>query len=136
MTTKTITRTVANRVFSVEVPAKPDPEHGTLITTEALGRAEMAIATALALEGPVHGEAFRFMRGALGMTAKALAELLGVAPETVSRWETGERDVDRGAWLTLGSLVLERAGQPPAVQVRMSRLAQEYVAPRERRVDL
>ena len=52
------------------------------------------------------------MRRVLGLTGPELGKLLGVRFETISRWERGEVPVDRGAWLLLGGLVLERAGRP------------------------
>jgi DNA-binding transcriptional regulator YiaG len=125
MQTKPLTRKIAGRTFSVDVSVT-ESEDGPTVNLRDAADAELAIATALALEGPVHGEAFKFMRKAMGMPATELGELLGVAAETISRWETGAREVDRGAWLALGSLVLERKGMPAAAHVRMERLAQGF----------
>jgi hypothetical protein len=47
------------------------------------------------------------MRKAIGLPAKEAAALLSTTPETVSRWETGDRPVDRNAWTTLSALVLD-----------------------------
>ena len=47
------------------------------------------------------------MRKSVPLSAVELASLLRVAPETISRWETGERAVDRAAWLVVRALVLE-----------------------------
>jgi DNA-binding transcriptional regulator YiaG len=136
MNTTNITRKVAGRTFSVEVPAVEHAEHGHGVLAPDLQRAEVAIAATLALEGPVHAESFRFMRGALGIAAKDLAELLGVTPETVSRWENGAGEVNRSAWLTLGTIALERAGRPTMTQERMAKIAEGKKPPKERRVDL
>jgi hypothetical protein len=38
------------------------------------------------------------------MKATELADLLEVASETISRWETGERAVDRGAFALLADM--------------------------------
>lgn len=62
----------------------------------------------LALAGEATGEVFKFIRKAVGMKASELAELLGVAAETISRWETGEREVDRGAFALLADIARER----------------------------
>ncbi len=51
---------------------------------------------------------FRAARKVLGFTGSELAALLGVTPETLSRWENGQRDVDRLAWSVVASLVEER----------------------------
>ena len=71
----------------------------------ALVRFELEVAWELARLGTRSGEAVRFMRKAIGLTARALAALLGVAPETVSRWETGQRTVDTPTFAVLGRLV-------------------------------
>ncbi len=39
------------------------------------------------------------------LRATDLADLLGVAAETLSRWERGERPVDRAALTVIGALV-------------------------------
>ena len=48
------------------------------------------------------------MRRVLGAKAVDVAELFGVTPETISRWETGRVPFDRAAWITLGTIVLDR----------------------------
>jgi transcriptional regulator with XRE-family HTH domain len=57
--------------------------------------------------GASDGAAFKFMRKAIGMKATDLAALLGVAAETISRWETGQREVDRTALAALAGLVVD-----------------------------
>lgn len=74
---------------------------------EVLAVFERAVARRLAERGPATGETFRFMRKAIGLPAKEAAALLSTTPETVSRWETGDRPVDRNAWTTLSALVLD-----------------------------
>lgn len=53
-----------------------------------LGRFELLAAAALARHGVCTSEAFKFIRKSLGMRATDLGAVLGVAPETISRWET------------------------------------------------
>ena len=137
MATKPITRKISGRVLSVDVPIKVDPESGEpVLEPGVLGKADRAIAALLAQEGPVDGESFCFMRRSIGAQAKDLAALLGVSPETVSRWETGARDVDRFAWIVLGDLVLEAAGKSIETRARLERLASGAKPPRERHVEL
>lgn len=108
--TVTERRKVAGQTFTAELPASRCHGCGeTFVDATALESFELAIARELATSGASSGEAFRFQRKTLGYTAAELADLLGVAPETVSRWETGQRDVDRGALVAIGSLVLDRA---------------------------
>lgn len=73
-----------------------------------LGTFDRLVAGKLAELGARSGGAFHFMRKAIGMRAADLAELLGVPPETLSQWENGQRGMDRGAIVALGSLVLDR----------------------------
>lgn len=71
---------------------------------DVLGRAEIAIAAALADEGICSSDSFRFMRKAIGMRAVDLAKLLDTSPYTLSRWETGKWPVDRTSCAILGSI--------------------------------
>lgn len=107
-TTTEHTVEAAGRTFTATVPTLRCGACGETYTADAdLERVELAAAKALADSGEVTGETFRAMRYALGMNAKALAELLDVAPETISRWERGEREADRFAWLTVAALVAD-----------------------------
>ena len=76
----------------------------TLVAGEALSKLELAAAAELARLGRRSGPALRFMRKALGYRAVELAALLDVAPETLSRWETGEREVEGRAFALVGLL--------------------------------
>lgn len=80
----------------------------TFVTSEALGRLELAAAAELAAMGRRTGVALRFMRKALGLRAGELAALLGVAPETFSRWENGEREPDAQTFALVGALAAEQ----------------------------
>ncbi len=134
--TTTIKRKIAGRKYSVDVADEADPETGeSLVSANELARAEIAIAAAVAVDGPPSGEAFAWMRRALGLTAEQLAVLLDVKPRTVSRWETDATEVARTAWLALGDLVLEAAGKPVQARARMEDIARGKKVPRERRVE-
>ena len=78
-----------------------------------LARVELEAARELADAGIVSGETFRFMRHALGMTARDVGAELVVAHETISRWENEERPLDRLAWATLAAMVREELGENP-----------------------
>lgn len=104
-----LARTVDGREFEAEVPARQCKACGAMYIDAGDGeRFELAVAGRLAEMGAASAEAFRFMRKAIGMQAGELAALFGIARETISRWETGKREVDRGAAIALGSLVLDK----------------------------
>jgi DNA-binding transcriptional regulator YiaG len=114
---------VAGREFVVTVAGATCRACGSIFLENAsLQRADLEVACELARHGPPKGEAFRFLRKTLGMRALDLAGLLSIAPETISRWENDQRVVDKAAWLTLGSLVLERAGRKPETLERLREL--------------
>jgi DNA-binding transcriptional regulator YiaG len=52
-------------------------------------------------------ETFKYCRKNAGLRAVDLAELLGVAAETLSRWENGHQPIDRNAYALLGGLVAD-----------------------------
>ena len=70
-----------------------------------LGRAEVLAALEAVRAGLRDGPTLNWARRALGLRAVDLAELLDVAPETVSRWENGHRSADRSVWNTLADLL-------------------------------
>ena len=131
-----VQRPVGDHLFIGEVPASTCPSCGEVYYDgPALGRFEVAIARELAERGLVGGRAFQFMRRALGMRAVDLAELLDVAPETISRWEAGARDVDRAAWTALASLVLDRAEGRDRVISILRALCEPQKQPKSIRID-
>jgi putative zinc finger/helix-turn-helix YgiT family protein len=100
--------TVSGMRFVGEIPGHKCGSCGdTEFTLDDLIKFERAATRHLATHGPVSGATFRAMRKSIPLSAVALAEILHVAGETISRWETGERDVDRAAWLVVRDLVLD-----------------------------
>jgi len=77
-------------------------------------RLELAAAVGLARIGHRTGSALRFMRKALGFQAKDLAEIIGVAPETFSQWEAGDREPDPRAFALVGGLASDQLGDDAA----------------------
>ncbi|HSY20520.1 MAG TPA: helix-turn-helix domain-containing protein [Polyangiaceae bacterium] len=90
----------------------------TEISLDVLTQFEHAVARSLAEHGPVSGATLRYMRKSVPLSAVELASLLRVAPETISRWETGERAVDRAAWLVVRALVLEPESMAALAELR------------------
>jgi DNA-binding XRE family transcriptional regulator len=117
------TQRVAGRQFTVTIAGATCRACGaSFLENDSLQRADLEVACELARHGPPAGDAFRFLRKTLGMRGVDLAALLDVTPETISRWENGQRPVDRAAWLTVGSMVLERAARDPETLERMRAL--------------
>jgi putative zinc finger/helix-turn-helix YgiT family protein len=97
---------VAGHEFTALLPAEVCDACGEVtIDGPAIGRFELAAARALMDAGETSGEAFRFARKTLALTAVETATLLGTTPETISRWETGKRGVDSAAMAVLAVLV-------------------------------
>ena len=67
-----------------------------------LHRFELGIVRDLAQHAEPSASAFRRMRRILGFSSSELAALVGVALETVSRWENGVRAVDALSFRVLG----------------------------------
>lgn len=102
----------------------------------ALARLDLEVACTLAARAGPSGERLRFLRKVLGLRGLELAALFQVTPETVSRWERGQRDVDFIAWIAAGSLVLEKAGRKPCTRERLTSLAQAPKLPKTIHVDV
>lgn len=99
-------REVAGHLFVAFLPARVCNHCGKVyFDAGVLERFELHVAGKLVEAGVSSGAAFRFMRKAIGMRATDLGALLDVSAETISRWETEKRAVDRGALAVLGALV-------------------------------
>jgi putative zinc finger/helix-turn-helix YgiT family protein len=73
-------------------------------TAEQSKELEQRVAKALVDAGARTGPAFKFLRKAAGLKAAELADILGVTPETVSRWEREKVAIPRAIAFTLGEL--------------------------------
>ena len=128
--TRELRQRFGGRDYVLRVPSGDCRQCGTgFLDAGLIERGELEIACHLAASGSPDGAALRFMRKALGWRAVALAQALGVAPETLSRWETGQRRVDRCAWVVVGSLVLERAERSVGTEGRLRALASAGAKP-------
>jgi putative zinc finger/helix-turn-helix YgiT family protein len=114
---------VGDQEFKNMLPGLVCPECGeSYVDYPVMKEFELQVAQQVALNGPVTGAAFRFMRKALGMPSGQLAELFGVNPATVSRWEKGRKNVNPHVVVLLGSLLLERTGNETTTEERLRRL--------------
>jgi putative zinc finger/helix-turn-helix YgiT family protein len=122
--TTEFTSTVGPRVFVAALPALVCGDCNEAIFTSATVEAfERARARALASEGASDGAALRWVRKAAGLTGVELARLLGVAPETVSRWEHDVQPPDRAAVALIGALALEAMDGHSETRTRLDAMA-------------
>lgn len=99
---------VGSHVFTAKVKALKCRSCGEVFFDgPSLERFELRVAVELARSGESSGEVMRFMRKAGGLRALELSDLLGVTPETVSRWETGKRPMEHRAMAVLSALILD-----------------------------
>ena len=119
----------------VDIPALQCTKCNESYTTDAdMAKAELMVAPVVARSGQVNGETFRFLRRALGKQGKELAEQLGVAPETISRWERGGLETPQFAWLTLAMLVLDKAKSRDDTQQMLRAIRHPTTLPRQIKV--
>ena len=109
--TKEVTRHVGAYVFTAKLPARVCRCGEALFADRDVGAFDDRVAWMLAEAGITTPEVLRFLRKAIGLQAQELAALLGVRPETVSRWEKGRGKIDRAAYAVLRQLLFdERKG--------------------------
>ena len=130
-------RSVGDQAFSTTIPAERCVTCGEgYISADDGAQFETAIAEELARRGATSGDAFKYMRRHLMLRGGDLAVLLSVAPETVSRWETGKRPVDPAAARLLGVLVLEKTAGRSETLERLRSLSKPRRQPKTVRLDL
>jgi len=82
---------VAGHRFTAELPAVRCQACGQLgASASVLERFELLAARSLADAGASSGEAFAFMRRALGIPAERLAPLLDLRPADLARWDKAD----------------------------------------------
>lgn len=114
---------VAGLSFVAIVPVEVCQKCGSKYFQAATLRAmELRVAQALAARGVRSGAAIRFMRKALGLRAVDLAELLAVEPETISRWENDERQIEARAFVLVGLLVEDMLDGRATTRARLEAL--------------
>jgi len=81
-------------------------DHPELTIEDLAGYERRAAVVVLSEAADVGGAEIRFARKSLGLTQARLAALMDVAPETVSRWETGSEAMSRVSRLALLAIVV------------------------------
>ena len=125
------TLTVGEVEFVTELPGRRCSACGySTVNGPAAVRFELLAADELFRRGLRSGASFRFMRKALGMKAAEIADAFNVAPETVSRWENGQREVDWPEFMLLGFLVDDKLAGRTTTLARLRALAEPEQAGR------
>jgi len=120
-----LTITVAGVEFASELPGRRCPACGySTVDGAAAVRFELLVAEELVKRGLRGGASFKFMRKALGMKAIEIAKAFNVAPETVSRWENGQREVDWPEFMLLGFLIDDKLAGRTTTLSRLQALAE------------
>lgn len=127
---------IGETTYYTSVPMQECPSCGEgYVDGPALKAAELTVAAEVARRGPAAGTSFRFMRKVLGIRGNEIAELLGVRPETISRWEKGRGEVDRSAWAVLSSIVLEERDGRRTLRERLETLRRPARGAKDVRVE-
>jgi putative zinc finger/helix-turn-helix YgiT family protein len=117
--------TVAGVEFASELPGRRCPACGySTVNGPAALRFELLVAAELVTRGLRGGAAFKFMRKALGMKAAEIAQSFNVAPETISRWENDQREVDWPEFMLMGFLVDDKLAGRTTTLSRLKALAE------------
>jgi DNA-binding transcriptional regulator YiaG len=112
--------TVAGRTLVGPMTVESCPSCGTsLVEGGELRRVELEAARALLQAGTVSGTALRGARDAMRMTCEDLARELGVEPETVADWESGERPIARLAVSMVGAIVTDELARKVQMHERL-----------------
>jgi DNA-binding XRE family transcriptional regulator len=128
-----VSRVVAGRTYTARLPGEKCATCGrTYVHGPSLLKFELAIAVHLGEHGPISGEALTWIRIAVGLAGRELARLLGVRPETISRWENGKGDIDRKAWALVATLAAEKYTGERSTRDRLEALARPLAAARGR----
>jgi DNA-binding transcriptional regulator YiaG len=101
-----------------------------------LERLELHAAQWLADDGARSGEAFRFMRKAIGLRALELAELLDLTPETISRWENDKQPADARSIALLGAMISDRIAGRRDTLARLEAMRSPSKTPNDVRLKL
>lgn len=93
-----------------------------LIAAVAIARAQNPV--------KLNGREIRFLRKTLEMPAKALAEMLEVSPETVSRWETDKQPISpTNERIFRMKIVVGLCDRAPAMEPRLDELTTMKLVP-------
>jgi YgiT-type zinc finger domain-containing protein len=137
ITSTELTARVGTHRFAGTAPATRCAQCGeTYVPVEVGERFEREVARVLAEHGVADPDVFRFTRRVIGLRAVDLAVLLGVTPETLSRWENGRSAIDRSTFAALGGLLEDLLEGTTRMRDRLQALARPRRLGRARHLNL
>ena len=93
---------VGGITYKAELPAEICPKcHRPYFSMADEARFEQSVALRVALDCVPHPEGVRVMRKALGLSTVELSKLMDTVQESISRWETGKRPLDKKVYAVL-----------------------------------
>ena len=117
-------RDVGNQPFAGSVPGAVCAECGTVYyELPGLKAFDLEAAVWLARNGASTGEAMKFMRRVVGLTAERLASLLSLTAESISRIETGKLPPEARTVAILGAMVVDRRNNRTETIERLEAIA-------------
>jgi DNA-binding transcriptional regulator YiaG len=106
---------VCGHSFTAQLPAEKCDHCGqVVIQGHDVRLFELRVAVEIAKAGLRTGDSFQYLRKAIGMEARNLAELLDVPVEYIGYWEAGSWPVDPRAHAVLCSFVMGKFEHRPA----------------------
>lgn len=112
MEAKTLTKdhVHAGVEFRVVMPGFECPADGSWeLSPETAKEFERKILLHIATHGPVTPSTMKLLHSATTLKGHELAALLGIAPETLSRWENGKEPINPTHWSLLAAMVRDKA---------------------------
>lgn len=85
-----------------------------LIVPDPVALERAIVAVLVRARGPLRGPEIRFLRGAMALSGKRLASLLGVTPSVLSRWENEKSPIGAQSDRLLRTLAGREDGLEPA----------------------
>lgn len=94
-----------------------------------VGDFELQVAMEAGSRGFIHGPVLRFMRTAIGLSAKELANMLDITAETVSRWENGRTTIPKTVFIVVTALVEDHAAKRTNTRERLEAVCRDQDVP-------
>jgi hypothetical protein len=100
---------IAGVAFAVTMPGHVCPvDDSWIVSNEVSQEIDRKAVRAIATHGPATGRTLKYLHAFLQLKGTELAALIGVQPETLSRWESEAQPLAQLAWVTVAAMVLDK----------------------------